>query len=140
MAEVWLPSTNKKIIIGSVYRPNTAHPTFSSSEQFFQFSDLLSNLLDDLSNLNTQVLLFGDLNLDALKYGIIKNVTEYIDLLFSYGFLQLVLKPTRCTPHSASVIDHILSNSQMDSFESIILLSKMSDHFPIFYFSQCKKY
>ena len=49
-----------------------------------------------------------------------------------------MLKPTRCTPHSASVIDHILSNSQMDSFKSIILLSKMSDHFLIFYFSHCK--
>ena len=65
-AEVWLPSTNKKIIIGSVYRPNIAHPSFSSSEQFSQFFDLLTNLLDDLSNLNTQVLLFGDFNLDAL--------------------------------------------------------------------------
>ena len=72
-AEVWLPSTNKKIIIGSVYRPNTAHPSFSSSEQFSQFFDLLTNLLDDLSNLNTQVLLFGDFNLDALKYGMVKS-------------------------------------------------------------------
>ena len=130
--------TNKKIIVGSVYRPNTTHPTLPSSEQFLQFFDLLTNLLDDFSNLNTQVMLMGDLNLDALKYGIIKNVTEYIDLLFSYGFLQLVLKPTRCTLHSATVIDHILSNSHTDNFESFILISKLSDHFPIFYFSKCK--
>ena len=137
-AEIWLPTTNQKMIVGSIYRPSTSHPLFSSSEQFIQFFDLLTNLLDDLSNLNTPVLLFGDFNLDVLKYGIIKNVTEYIDLLFSFGFLQLVLKPTRCTPHSASVIDHILTNSQAENFESVILVTKLSDHFPIFHFSNAK--
>ena len=126
----------KKFIIGNIYRPSVNHPTLSSSEQFVQFIELLTNLLSDFSDINTQVILFGDFNLDALKYNIITQVTEYIDLLFSYGFLQLIMKPTRCTSHSATLIDHVVSNSKADFFESIILTTKISDHFPIIYF--CK--
>ena len=133
--EVWIHK-NKKIIIGNIYRPSVNHPTLSSSEQFVQFIELLTNLLSDFSDINTQVILFGDFNLDALKYNIITQVTEYIDLLFSYGFLQLIMKPTRCTSHSATLIDHVVSNSKADFFESIILTTKISDHFPVIYF--CK--
>ena len=113
------------------------HPTLSSSDQFSQFFELFANLLSELSECNTQVILFGDFNLDALKYNIINQVTEYIDLLFSFGFLQTIMKPTRCTPHSATLIDHVLTNSKADFFESVILTTKISDHFPIIYF--CKE-
>ena len=135
-SEVWLPGS-KKTIVGSIYRPNTAHHNLTTSEQFSQFFDLLTNILDELSSCNTPVLIFGDFNLDVLKYGILKNVTDYVDLLFSYGFLQLILKPTRCTPNSASVIDHILTNTQAENIKSVILVSPLSDHFPIIHFSNC---
>ena len=111
------------------------HPTLLSSQQFDQFFDLLSNILNDFSNSNTQVIIFGDFNLDVLKYNIIHQVTEYIDLLFSFGFLQLVMKPTRCTAQSATLIDHVVTNSKSDVFETSILTSKISDHFPIIFFS-----
>ena len=117
-----------------IYRPCTNHPTLTTNKQFQQFAEILSNILNDFSNSNVQVLLFGDFNLDALKYNIINQVTEYIDLLFSFGFLQIVMRPTRCTPSSAKIIDHILTNQNGLVHESVIFLSKLSDHFPIFYF------
>ena len=86
--------------------------------------ELLTNLLSSFSELNQQIFLFGDFNLDALKYNIIGNVTEYIDMLFSYGFLQIVMKPTRCTQHSAWLIDHILTNSKSNIFQTAILTTK----------------
>ena len=46
------------------------------------------------------------------------------------------MKPTRCTSHSATLIDHVVSNSKADFFESVILTTKISDHFPTLYF--CK--
>ena len=110
------------------------HPTLSSSEQFLQFFELLTNLLDDFSDKNIPVYLLGDFNLDVLKYGIVKQVSEYIDLLFSFGFLQLIIKPTRCTPHSASILDHVVTNSRSNFHDSCIFISKISDHFPIFHF------
>jgi hypothetical protein len=54
-------------------------------------------------------------------------------MLFSFGFLQLILKPTRCTPNSATLIDHIISKNLNKKFESFIMTSKISDHFPIFF-------
>ena len=50
--EVWIHK-NKKIIIGNIYRPSVNHPTLSSSEQFVQFIELLTNLLSDFSDINT---------------------------------------------------------------------------------------
>ena len=47
----------QKIIIGSIYRPAVNHPTLSSSEQFLQFFELLTNLLDDFSDKNIPVYL-----------------------------------------------------------------------------------
>jgi hypothetical protein len=137
-SEVWIKD-NQKIIVGSIYRPSTAHPTLSSSEQFSQFIDLFSNVLNDLADKKCKIYIFGDFNLDVLKYRTIKNVAEYVDLIFSFGFLQIMLKPTRCTTHSASLIDHILTNSNSRVHESVLLISKLSDHFPIIYFSDKNK-
>ena len=134
-AKVWI-NNNKKVVIGNIYRPSVNHPTLSSSQQFDQFFELFSNLLNDFAASNTQVIIVGDFNLNALKYNLVNQVTEYIDLLFSFGFLQLIMKPTRCTPHSASLIDHVLTNTKSDLFETAILTSDISDHFPIIFFSK----
>ena len=131
-------SKKKKIIIGNVYRPSVNHPVLSNSEQFNSFFELFTNILDKLANLNLQVLIGGDFNLDALKYRINRSVTNYIDLLFSYGFLQLILKPTRCSSRSATLIDHFISNSNDDFHDTVILTSAISDHFPILYISKSK--
>ncbi len=137
-AEVWT-SNNKKIIIASLYRPSVNHPSMSSSEQFCQFIDLFSNILNSFTDLNVPVYIFGDFNLDALKYNIANQVTEYIDNLFSHGFIQIMMRPTRCTPITASLIDHIVTNSRSSVFETVILVSRISDHFPILFISKdCK--
>jgi endonuclease/exonuclease/phosphatase family metal-dependent hydrolase len=80
--------------------------------------------------------MLGDFNLDVLKYGADKSATEYVDLLFSYGLLQLVTNPTRVTSHSASLIDHVITNNVVDSCDTVVLLAKISDHFPIVYFKR----
>jgi hypothetical protein len=60
------PKNSKQIIIGSVYRPGTKHPTLSTADQFSQFLDLLSNICNETSTTNTTVYVAGDFNLDAL--------------------------------------------------------------------------
>ncbi|MBM3937968.1 MAG: hypothetical protein FJ333_04840 [Sphingomonadales bacterium] len=131
-------SPRKKVLIGSLYRPAVNHPTLSSAEQYDQFIELFANLLNTLSDINIPVLLTGDFNLDLLKYSQIKQVTEYVDLLFSFGFLQLVMKPTRMNNNSATLIDHLITSTIEDFNESAILVSDISDHYPIFYFSKGK--
>jgi hypothetical protein len=41
------------------------------------------------------------------------------------------MKPTRCTPSSATIIDHFLTNDVADIFQSTILTTNISDHFPV---------
>jgi hypothetical protein len=125
---------NTKIIIGSLYRSGSTHPNLTVNDQFREFSELLSNLCSEISNLNRTVYLLGDMNLDVLKYGVNNHVTDYIDLLFSFGLLQLVINPTRCTSHSSTLIDHVLTNNSVDSCDTVIILSKISDHFPVVHF------
>jgi len=49
------------------------------------------------------------------------------------------MRPTRCTSHSATIIDHVLTNAKTTVFESVIFTSMISDHFPIFHFCNFSK-
>ena len=121
---------NKKIIIGSVYCPPKA-PGFTFTQQFSQFSEILTNLLAELSNSSEQVFIYGDFNLNVLELTNNKFISEYVETVFSFGFLQLVTKPTRINENSATLIDHILTNSNVQEHDTFILCSELSDHFPI---------
>jgi hypothetical protein len=125
--------SGKKFTVGSLYRPGN-HPTLTQNEQFNEFTDIFSHTLDNLSNCKPPLLLYGDINIDCLRYSHSSISTEYIDLLFSYGMLQLVTRPTRCTVTSASLIDHIIVNSHSLTTKVFILVSMLSDHFPLIHF------
>ena len=129
--ELTLPKSKSKLIIGSVYRPNVNHPNLSQSEQFSQSMELLSNLLSLITNSKSNVRILGDFNIDVLKLNSSNQAAEYIDLLFSFGLLQVITKPTRCTSNSATLLDHVLSNSACGHTSSFIMTSLISDHFPI---------
>ena len=119
---------NQKIVIGTVYRPGTKYPGLNFTEQFAQFSDILSNILSELGSKYDKVYIFGDFNLDLLKINENKFISEYVDNLFSFGFLQIITKPMRISTNSATLIDHILTNSLNETFESFLLCWQISDH------------
>jgi Reverse transcriptase (RNA-dependent DNA polymerase) len=125
---------NSKIIVGSIYRPGTAHPNLTSTELFENFSEILSNTINSLLDDNLQFYLLGDFNIDILKYNSNSRATNYVDLLFSFGLLQVITKPTRCTDNSATLIDHVITNCNSECFTSAILSTQISDHFPIVHF------
>ena len=136
--EISLPK-NKSIIVGSVYRPNSKHTSLSEKNQFSIFLETLNNLLAETTESGKEIFILGDFNLDALKYNLNDFVTEYIDNIFSYGLLQTITRPTRCTHNSATLIDHVLSNSVQSSFISCIITNRISDHFPILTFVDSDK-
>lgn len=55
--------------------------------------------------------------------------------MFSNYLFPLIHKPTRVTKTSATLIDNILTNSLIYQNKSGVLLTDISDHFPIFHFS-----
>ena len=129
----------KKVIISSVYRPNGVHPNLTSTQQLDQFTELFTNILAEISSTNKTAYIMGDMNIDLLKCDVHNKTSLFIESCFSNGFLQLVTKPTRCYNRSATLIDHFLTNSQLNGITCGIYTTRLSDHFPILSFIPQKK-
>ena len=93
------------IIVGVIYRPNTLPRA--------DLDLFISNLLEiqrKMYNENKTSYLMGDYNSNLLNFGTHTQTTECMDDVTSQGFLPYILKPTRVTDTSATLIDHIYSN------------------------------
>ncbi|ESN92709.1 hypothetical protein HELRODRAFT_164805 [Helobdella robusta] len=75
--------------------------------------------------------LIGDFNLDLNKLNSDNVVADFSNLLSSYNFLPLITSSTRISTSSCSLINNIFTNN-LTSHLSGIILSDISDHFPIF--------
>ena len=77
---------------------------------------------------NKIIMLLGDTNLDLLKYDSEDVVRCYFDLLQEHGFAPLISRPTRITYHSATLIDHIFTNSCTSVTKPGIIVTDITDH------------
>ena len=66
----------------------------------------------------------GDFNLNLLNCADHQPTDDFVNTVFSYGFRPLITKPTRITPNTATLIDNILTNSDLDTKAGILY----SDH------------
>lgn len=134
---------NSNIIIGNIYRSPSQPNGFTPSEQLDGFLEIFSNILENLNELYCKVYLLGDFNIDLLQFNKHPKTSEFIDKLFSNGYLQIVNHPSRVSQHanqkSASLIDHIWTNNISQSLHSGIIASYISDHFPIYHILSAKK-
>ena len=78
------------------------------------------------------MLVLGDINGNLLKYNENKQTSDYLDMLLSLGFMPIITKPTRITDHTATLIDHIYTNTPEKLIKSGLCLADISDHLPIF--------
>ena len=75
----------------------------------------------------------GDFNLNLLVHNTNREVHNFLSLIYQNGMIPTINKPTRVTRKTATAIDHILTNSFVDT---VIFKSDISDHFPICFLSQ----
>ena len=136
--EVELPNKSK-IIVGSLYRPNSAHINLTPSQQLEQFIESMHSILSKIINSGKKAYLFGDINIDILKIDSHKQSCDYVNSLFSLGFLQLITATTICIHNSSTLIDHIVTNDMQPLYECGALTNRISDHFPIFYILNTSK-
>ena len=68
----------------------------------------------------------------------VKHHTPLIESMLTTGFLPLITKPTRITDHSATLIDHIYSNTKSQIYKSGILITDVADHFDTFHVNSKK--
>jgi potassium voltage-gated channel Eag-related subfamily H protein 8 len=126
--EITCPLTNKPIIVGSIYRPNS--PPLANLNVFLEN---LYKINEQIGIEKKQCYLMGDFNIDLLKINSHNPTKEFLDNMTTYGFVPLISKPTRITDHSATLIDNIISNSNIDVIESGILVTDVADHFGVFH-------
>ena len=112
---------NKTKVIVNFYR--------SPSKDVNRFLNLLDTALYKLDRHSRKhVLFFGDANIDLIKYDTDNNGQCLIDTLAKHGYVQSVSKPTRVTSHSATLIDHVYTNSIEDTISSNVLTIDLTDH------------
>ena len=125
-----MSTSSKNQIIGVIYRPNTA-----PRADLEIFSAHLYETMDKINLEHKPTIIMGDFNIDLLKYGSHRKTNEFVDNVFSQGFMPLIHKPTRITPSSATLIDHIYSNDFVNenNKQSGVILTDVADHLGIFY-------
>lgn len=123
---VWVEiaqSSNKKpILVGCIYK----HPGANIEELKDKFNETTIQF-----NANRyQLYILGDMNIDFFKCNTHPPTDAYLDMLYSNNLLPVVTKPTRLTYHTATLIDHIYTNSSRNVFSGILTVD-ISDHLPL---------
>ena len=94
----------------------------------------MNNILCNLENQNSEVIICGDFNIDLLKVNNKKTTTDFYDMMTSSGFFPKITLPTRITYHSSTLIDNIFCklSSRLINSRAGIVDTHISDHLPIF--------
>ena len=109
---------SKPFIISHFYRPP------SSKVQWVK--DFTLVLEKAISN-EKECIVIGDFNYDILKSD--NYSKSWLELMESMNFNQLVNDPTRVTSNSATLIDHVFSNTPLDISNVTVPYYAMSDHY-----------
>ena len=112
------------IVCGLLYR----HP----NSKLDNTAEFLYNIIDKINKEKKYCILMGDFNIDILQSDSYANTEDFINTLGSFSFHPQILKPTRITHHSATLIDNIYFNSLEHQVISGNMLSDITDHLPIF--------
>lgn len=110
--------------IGCCYRP----PDIADSTTF---TELLCERIQAVNTGEHDFILCGDFNLDVLKVESDKNVARFIDALNSFSLIPTIMKPTRLTENTCSLIDNIFTNN-LGNPKAGILNFDITDHLPTF--------
>ena len=116
---VWLEIQTRKssILVGYIYR-NPAS-TFDWYDQFV-------TMMDRVQGCNLNVVLLDDFNTDMQK-----SNPAWDSTISLFGLNQMITSPTRITPHSSTLIDHIYTSDTSIVSNILVPATGISDHFPV---------
>ena len=98
-----------------------------------EFLAYLELTLKTIASENKEIYICGDFNIDLLKLNDVSSYLNYYNLLCSYGFLPLIIHPTRVVDDQVpSLIDNIFSNNLSDEITSGNIYLTLSEHFSQF--------
>ena len=109
------------MVIGCIYRHHTPIKLFCD--------EYLNKTLQKIAKSKKTFALLGDFNINLLDYEKHSGVSDFYDLITSYGFRPLILQPTRVTKTSATLIDNIFINDLSCLSKGGNLVTSISDHY-----------
>ena len=119
--------TQSNVVVAVIYRmPDSSVDVFN---------ERICDIMNVITKETKICYLVGDLNIDLLKHEEHRPTSDFVDILYANNMFPLILKPTRVTDKSATLIDHIMTNN-FDVFsrhKQGILMSSISDHYAIFH-------
>lgn len=114
----------ENLIIGIIYRPPSFNPEI--------FRQKLEDTLHHISMKKKRCVMLGDFNIDIAKNDKTKN--DFMNTIHSFNFSAAINTYTRVTNRSKTIIDNFITNIEYDKVKSGVILSGISDHFPIVLF------
>ena len=94
-----------------------------------EYSDRFEDFIENASEEGKEIILLGDFNKNLLEDNLDR---EWQNLTFSFGLTQLISQPTRVTPSSKTLIDHIYTSKE-DNISSVrVNKQTINDHYAIF--------
>ena len=124
--------TSKNLILSLNYRPPNGDSTL--------FEKHMKSILSKNKATKKEVILIGDFNMNLLDFDKNKRVQSFVNLMFRFGMIPTINKPTRVTRHTATAIDHVFTNTIMGNIEikAAIVKTDILDHFPIIFATKNK--
>ena len=97
-----------------------------------QSENFLTTFFSRTKSCNKYIHFAGDFNLNLLDHDTNKMVQNFLNLIYQNSFIPTINKPTRVIMKTATPINHILTDSFVDTnFKSAIFKTDISDNFPI---------
>ena len=98
------------------------------------FEKNLQDLLLKNDVYKKEILITGDFNINPLDDENNRKVQSFVNLMFHRGMVPTINKPTRVTRYTVTAVDHIFTNSIINTeIKSAIIKTDISDHFPILF-------
>ena len=119
--DVELNCSKNNYLFGVIYR----HPN-SKVNNFLQE---LNTELSLITQKTKKCIIMGDIKVNLIEKS--TPTVDYLLMLQSSSFSSVLSKPTRITPTSKTLIDHILTNDVNLTVKHCIIIHKIADHLPI---------
>jgi len=110
----------KKLLVVGIYRPNGKSPRDILKELELIFHTALSTKLP--------LIIAGDFNIDTSSTKHDAMAKKYVELLEKHGLKMQITQPTRVNSKSSALVDHILTNDQMEAINGTVLALKIAEH------------
>ena len=116
--------TPKNVLIGVIYRPPNSDVN--------SFIEQLADILHKLARENKLVYLMGDFNINLFNFDKYLLTNDFLNLMYTHSYIPLITKATRVYKSSATLIDNIFTNNVGSDNMNGVLMTDISDHFPIY--------